>query len=179
MFFETLGALRLTLLTVAITKEKKQEIVAKLQGIWKSPSVAFVQFSKLTVANAQALRRALREAGSGYFVSKKTLIRKSLEGTKIAGEIPTLDGEVAVAYLEKGDDITAPAREIFGFEKKLEKAVKLIGGIFEGKFIGQDQAMSLATIPSRQTLLAQFTNLVNSPIQRLVVGLSEVAKKKS
>ncbi len=165
---------------MAITKQKKNEIVAVLKDIFaKSSSVAFVQFNKLTVANAQVLRRKLREAGTGYYVAKKTLIRKSLEGGTVAGELPPLEGEVAVAYLESGDDVTAPAREVFSFEKKLEKAVKLIGGIFEGKFIGQEKALSLASIPSRQTLLAQFTNLVNSPIQRLVIGLSEVAKKKS
>ncbi|MDO8594472.1 MAG: 50S ribosomal protein L10 [bacterium] len=164
---------------MAITKEKKGEIIEKLKGIFaKSSSVAFVQFNKLTVKNAQELRRRLREAGTGYYVAKKTLIRKSLEGGKVTGELPSLDGEVAVAFLEKGEDITAPAREIFGFEKKLEKAVQLIGGIFEGKFIGQKDVLALASIPSRQTLYAQFTNLVNSPIQRFVVGLSEVAKKK-
>ena len=164
---------------MAITKQKKTEIVGKLKDIFtKSPAVAFVQFNKLTVKNAEALRRKLRETGNGYFVAKKTLIRKSLEGSKVAGELPALDGEVAVAYIEKGDDVTAPAREVYGFEKKLEKAVALIGGIFEGKFIGKAEVLALATIPSRQTLYAQFTNLVNSPIQRFVVGLSEVAKKK-
>lgn len=165
---------------MAITKQKKTEIVEKLKNIFTtSPAVAFVRFNKLTVANAIALRRKLREAGAGYYVAKKTLIRKSLEGGKQTGALPALEGEVAVAYLEKGNDVTAPAREIFGFEKKLEKAVKLIGGIFEGKFIGEAEALSLASIPSRQTLLAQFANLVNSPIQRFAVVLSEVTKKKS
>ncbi len=165
---------------MAITKAKKIEIIEKLKGIFtKTSSVAFVQFNKLTVKNAENLRRKLREAGMGYFVAKKSLIRKSLEGVKVSGEFPNLEGEVAVAYLEVGDDVTAPAREVFSFEKKLEKAVKLIGGIFEGKFIGQVEVLALASIPSRQTLYAQFANLVNSPIQRLVIGLSEVAKKKS
>ena len=164
---------------MAITKQKKTEIVEALRNIFtKSSSVAFVQFSKLTVKNAQMLRRKLREAGVGYFVAKKTLIRKSLEGGKIENMLPSLDGEVAVAYLETGNDITAPAREIFGFQRKFEKAVQLLGGIFEGAFIGKEKVLSLATIPSRQTLYAQFTNLVNSPIQRFVVGLSEVAKAK-
>ena len=95
-----------------ITKQKKTEIIEKLKKIFsESPSVAFVQFHKLTVANAQTLRRKLREAGNGYFVAKKTLIRKSLEDGFVKGELPSLDGEVAVAYLEKGADVTAPARE--------------------------------------------------------------------
>lgn len=165
---------------MAITKQKKTEIIEKLKGIFgQSPAVAFVQFNKLTVKNAQELRRKLREAGAGYFVAKKTLIRKSLEGGRTAGELPALNGEIAVAYVERGDDVTAPAREIFGFEKKLEKAVMLIGGIFDGRFFGQKEVLALASIPSRQTLLAQFTNLMQSPLQRLVVGLSEIAKKKN
>lgn len=165
---------------MAITKQKKTEILEKLKKIFtESSSVAFVQFHKLTVANTIALRRKLREAGTGYFVAKKTLIRKSLEKGQAAGELPALEGEVAVAYLEAGDDVTAPAREIFGLGKKLEKAVRLLGGIFGGKFIGENEILSLAAIPSRQTLLAQFANLVNSPLQRFAVVLSEVAKKKS
>jgi large subunit ribosomal protein L10 len=165
---------------VAITKQKKSEIVAKLKDIFaKSPAIAFVRFNRLTVVNAVLLRRKLREAGTGYYVAKKTLIRKSLEGEKISGTLPALEGEVAVAYLAKGDDVTAPAREVFSFGKQLEKAVELIGGIFDGRFIGQKEALALAAVPSRQTLLAQFANLVNSPIQRLVVGLDQIAKKKS
>lgn len=163
-----------------ITRQKKSEIIAKLKKIFlESPLVAFVQFHKLTVPNAENLRRKLRSAGSGYFVAKKTLIRKSLDGAGVKGGLPALEGEVALAYLAGGDDLIAPAREIFGLERKLEKAVRLIGGVFEGRFIGEKEILSLAAIPSRQTLLAQFVNLVNSPIQRLVVGLSEIAKKKS
>ncbi len=176
---------------MAITKGKKSEIVAKLKDIFaKSPAVAFVRFNRLTVANAVLLRRKLRETGTGYYVAKKTLIRKSLEGEKVSGELPALEGEIAVAYLEKparpdelgrfggGDDVTAPAREVFSFGKQLEKALELVGGIFDGRFIGQKEVLALAAIPSRQTLYAQFANLVNSPIQRFVIGLSEVAKKK-
>lgn len=164
---------------MAKTKIEKGEVIAKLKDIFaKSSAVAFVQFNRLTVANAIALRRKLRETGNGYFVAKKTLIRKALEGGKTTGELPALEGEVAVAYLEKGDDVTAPAREVFSLGKQLEKAVELIGGIFEGKFIGKEGILSLATIPSRQTLLAQFTNIINSPIQRLVVGLDQIAKAK-
>lgn len=164
---------------MAKTKIEKGNVISKLKDIFaQSPAVAFVQFSKLTVKHAQELRRKLRETGAGYYVAKKTLIRKSLEAGKTGGELPALEGEVAVAYVERGDDVTAPAREIFGFGKKLEKAVQLIGGIFEGRFIGQKEVLSLATIPSRQTLLAQFTNLANSPIQMFVTVLDSIAKKK-
>ncbi|MBI2474578.1 MAG: 50S ribosomal protein L10, partial [Candidatus Taylorbacteria bacterium] len=64
------------------------------------------------------------------------------------------------------------------FAKKLEKGLKLIGGIFEGKYMDREAITSIALIPSRKTLEAQFVNLINSPIQRFVVALNEVAKKK-
>ncbi len=165
---------------MAINKEKKGEIIARLAQIFTdSASVSFVNFHKLTVKNVQELRRKMREAGSGYFVAKKTLIAKALEGGRFAGTTPELKGEIAVAYLEKGgSDLTAPAREVYGFEKKFEKAVALVGGIFEGLFKSRDEMLTLATIPSRQTLYAQFVNLVNSPIQRLAVALNEISKKK-
>lgn len=164
---------------MAKTKAQKSEVLSKLQKIFTdSKSVAFVTFHKLTVKHAQELRRKLREVGTGYFVAKKTLIRKSLEVQKPAGQLPDLQGEVAVAYLEKGNDMTAPAREVFGLGKKLEKAVRLIGGIFEGKFISEKEILALAAIPSRQTLYAQFVNLVNSPLKRLAVAIGEISKKK-
>lgn len=166
---------------MAKTKQQKEEVLSRLQKIFaESKSVAFVNFHTLTVKGASELRRKLREGETGYFVAKKSLIRKALEGVKAEGEIPALDGEIGVAYLEsKGEDTITPARDIFEFEKKLDKAVSLVGGIFEGFFKGREDMVALASIPSRQTLYAQFANLVNSPIQRLVIGLSEVAKKRS
>ncbi len=165
---------------MAKSRTEKGEVLAKLKEIFTtSPSIAFVNFHKLTVKQVEALRRAMTSAGSGYLVAKKTFIAKSLEGAKVAGTAPELPGEIAVAYLKSGRDATAPAREVFGFEKKFEKAVQLVGGIFEGLFKGREEMLAIASIPPRETLLAQFVNLVNSPIQRLVVGLSEVAKKKS
>lgn len=164
---------------MAITKEKKKEIVKKLIDIFaKAPSAAFVKFGKLTVAQANTLRRALKEKGVGYYVAKKTLIRKSLESKKLAGALPELPGEVAVAYAVEAGDTLAPSREVAFFTKKFDKAVELIGGIFDGAFIGQEKALALALIPSRETLLAQFANLVNSPIQRFVIGLNEISKIK-
>lgn len=166
---------------MAINKEKKGEILARLGQIFAdSVSVSFVNFHKLTVKNAQELRRMMRTAGSGYFVAKKTLIHKALEVQKYQGAVPELKGEIAVAYLEKGgSDLTAPAREVYGFEKKFEKAVALVGGIFDGLFKNRDEMLALAVIPSRQTLYAQFVNLVNSPLQRLAVAMNEIAKKRN
>lgn len=161
---------------MAISKQKKGEILTKLTDIAKAnASVLFVNFHKLTVSDATALRRALRAAGVGYFVAKKTLIKKAFGGAKAAGEMPELGGEVAVAY---SNDIIAPAREVYSFQKKSENKVSILGGIFEGAFKNKEEMMSIALIPSRETLYSQIAYLLQSPIQRLAIGLSEVAKAK-
>ncbi len=54
----------------------------------------------------------------------------------------------------------------------------LIGGVFEGKFLDAKAMLSIATIPGREVLLAQFVNLINSPIQRLAIVLNRVAVKR-
>lgn len=161
---------------MAITKQKKSEIFAKLTDLVKTnPSVLFVNFHKLTVGEATKVRRALRASGVGYFVAKKTLIKKALTEAKIPGEMPALDGEIAVAY---STDLIAPAREIYTFQKSLENRVSIVGGVFEGSFKGKADMLAIATIPSRNVLYAQFANLINSPIQRLVIGLNQIALAK-
>src|SRR3989344_2770297 len=110
---------------MAKTKAVKAEVLSRLDKIFSgSKAIAFVNFHKLTVKRAQELRRKLRENGTGYFVAKKTLIRKALEGKNASGTLPPLEGEIGVAYLESSEDITAPAREGFGFQKKFENAVR-------------------------------------------------------
>jgi large subunit ribosomal protein L10 len=89
--------------------------------------------------------------------------------------MPQLDGEIAIAY---SADLLAPAREIYVFEKKFKDNVKIVGGVFEGAYADREKMVAIATIPSQQVLYAQFVNLINSPIQRLVIGLSQIAEKK-
>lgn len=164
---------------MALSKSKKKETLDKVSKIAaESTSMVFVNFHGLPVAETTALRRGLRAQGVGYTVAKKTLMRKALEsGKKITGNMPELNGEVAIAY--STTDVLAPAREVYVFEKKNEGKLSILGAIFENAYIGRDATLNLATIPSRQTLLGMFVNIVNSPIQRAAIALSEVAKKKT
>lgn len=162
---------------MAINKDKKKNILEKLEKVFsETKSVAFVNFHGLSVFGATELRKVLRNGKVGYFVAKKTLIRKALSGKKIEGELPALEGEIGVAW---GEEITAPAREINSFAKKLGQGIQLIGGIFEGKFLAKEGIMAIALIPDRKTLEAQFVNVINSPIQGLVAALDQITKKKS
>lgn len=159
-----------------ITKDKKKEILEKLDKVFKtSKNVTFVNFHGLSVKNAMEIRRKMRAEGVGYFVAKKTLLKKALEKRKMEGTLPSLEGETGIAY---GEDLVAPSREAFGFQKKFEGVFKLLGGIFDGKFMGKDEITAVASIPPLKTLRAQFVNVINSPIQGLVVALNKIAEKK-
>lgn len=161
---------------MAITKNKKKEIVDKVSDILKEgKSFVFVNFKGLKVADVTAMRRELSSKGVGYFVSKKTLLKRSLSGMNIEGNIPELEGEVALVHSK---ELITPSREVFSFEKKLKGVVKILGGIFEGRYLGREEMLSVATIPSTEVLYGQFLNLINSPIQRFVVALDQIALKK-
>ncbi len=121
------------------------------------------------------LRKKLRDNGVGYKVAKKTLLKRALESEKIEGDMPSLDGEVAIAFAK---DLIAPAREVYSFQKDHKENISILGGVFEGKFMNKEAMMSIATIPPIKVLYGQFVNLINSPIQRFAVVLDQIAAKR-
>ena len=162
---------------MAISKDKKREIVAKLTDAFKeASSIVFVGFTKLTVKDASKLRQELSLKGVKYFVAKKTLIKRALEERGYEGEMPALPGEVAVAWTS--GDITAPASGVYEFGRKLKGALSLLGGVFEGAFADAQKMVGIATIPSLPVLRGMFANIINSPRARFAIALSEVAKIK-
>ena len=161
---------------MAVSKVKKSEILEKLKNIVKSSaSMVFVNFNGLTVADSSSIRKTLRGKEIGYTVAKKTLTKKALTEGGVAGSMPEMPGELGIVY---GKDLLDPAHEIYEFQKKLDKKIQIVGGVFEGKFMNQSEMTSVAQIPGLQTLHAQFVNLINSPIQGFVMALSQIAKSK-
>lgn len=162
---------------MAITKEKKAEILKRVEGAFADAgSVVFVGANKLTVAEVSGLRTKLKSQGVSYYVAKKTLIRRVLDDRKFEGTVPELPGEIAIAW---GQDLIAPAREIYDFAKTHKEQMSIVGGVFEGRFMDAAAMTGIATIPSRQTLYAMFVNVINSPIQGLAVALDQIAQKKN
>lgn len=162
---------------MALTKQKKDEVVDDVKQIVENAeSIVFVNFHGLTNADTQAVRRGLRAEGVNYRVAKKTLIRRVLDGNNIEGEMPLLEGELALAY---GDDPVAPAREVNTFVKQHKEELAIVGGVFQGVYKNKDEMMSIATIPSMHVLHAQFVNLINTPIQQFVMALDQIAQTKS
>jgi large subunit ribosomal protein L10 len=159
---------------MAITKQKKAEIVEKMSGIVSDAStLVFAKFKGLTVAEQNEMRKALRASEVGYTVAKKSLMRRALDAAKIEGTMPELEGEVAIAYAK---DELAPARELAVFVKKFADHLSFQGGVFGGKYMDASEIKSIAAIPGLETLRAMFAQVINSPRQRFAVVLSEVAK---
>ena len=161
---------------MAINKEKKQEIISSVKNILAdSKSVVFVNFHKLPVSESTTIRKELRSKDVNFTVAKKTLTKRALNEASLTGEMPQLDGELALVY---SADLLAPAREIFDFQKKLDGRVSILGGIFNGMYKNKAEMEVIASIPSQKTLYAQFLNVINSPIQGLVLALNAIAEKK-
>ncbi len=161
---------------MAITKQKKEEIVSKMSDIVSNAkTLVFAKFTGLTVAEQNEMRRALRAQDVGYTVAKKSLMRRAFDKANFAGTAPTLVGETAVAY---GADELAPARELAVFVKKFPEHLVFAGGVFGGSYVDAAMIKSIAAIPGMQTLRAQFVHIINSPLQKLAVVIDQVASKK-
>ena len=161
---------------MALTKAEKKETLDKLSVIFKeAKAITFATYDGLTVAEVSDMRRNLKKVGVGYRVVKKTLARKALESGKFEGTIPPIAGQLGLAY---SVDLIAPAREIFQAGKKYEGKIAIAGGIFDGRYMSKDEMVAIASIPSREVLLGMFLNVINSPIQGLVIALDAISKKK-
>jgi len=162
---------------MALHREKKKEILKTLGDILgRASSLVFVNFHGLHAADTVSLRKQLRESGVHYLVAKKTLIKKALEELSLEGELPALEGEIALAY--SSDDPLAAPRESWQFAKKHKDSFAIVGGIFEGAYCASDKMTTLASIPSREVLYGQIAYMVQWPISGLVTALDAIAKSK-
>ena len=162
---------------MAITKAKKQDIIGKIEEALKDAvSIVFVRFNKLSVADTSAMRKSLKGEGVGYYVAKKTLLKRVLSDKGYAGTLPDLPGEVAIAWSET--DATSPARGVYEHTKKHE-GLSILGGVFEAKYLDQEGMKAIATIPPLPVLRGMFVNVINSPIQGMVIALDAIAKKRA
>jgi large subunit ribosomal protein L10 len=161
---------------MAITKAKKQTILARLTEVKNdSESIVFVKFNGMPVQDSTAMRADLRTEGVGYFVAKKTLMKRAFDGA-YEGTMPTLEGEIAVAY--SADAIT-PAQKIQEYTTKYKDNLSIAGGIFQGVYKDATEMTEIAKIPALPVLRGMFLNVINSPIQGLVLGLNAIAEKKA
>lgn len=163
---------------MAITKAKKLDVVKSLaDSLSDAVSVVFVHFKGLTVADTSAMRKALKKEGVGYYVAKKTLIKRALEAKGYTGTLPDLIGEIALAW--SATDATAAARTVFEAGKKHKEGLCIVGGVFENSYLDAKQMVAIATIPPVAVLRGMFVNVLNSPIQGFVIALNQISEKRS
>lgn len=168
-------------------KEKEQsvqEIAALLKG---AKTVVFTQYQGTTVKNMRSLRKKLFDSKVDFLVARKTLIRIAAKQVGFE-EIPNdfMQGPIGLAV--SAVDQIAPAKVLFEFGKEAE-TIKIVGALFEGKFISAADTKAIATLPGREVLLGKLVGLLKSPIagfhgvlhsllRAFVYTLSEVQKKK-
>jgi large subunit ribosomal protein L10 len=162
---------------MALTRAKKAELIASYTEALKGAnSAVYVKFKGLSVADTSKLRSELFGENTHYTVVKKTLWKRATDAVGIKGDAPVTGEELAVVH---GKDLLTPARISYDFSKAHKDTFAIIGGIFDGEFKSQKEMLSIATIPPREVLLSQLAYLLKSPMTRLAVGLSEVAKTKN
>jgi large subunit ribosomal protein L10 len=154
---------------------KKAKVVEIKEKMQKAQGIVFAKYQGLTVEEDTELRRKLREAGVEYKVYKNTLTTLAAKELGFDGIINYLEGPVSVAF--GYDDATAPARILNDFAKD-HKKLELKAGIVEGTIYDTEGVKKLASIPSREVLIAKLLGSFKAPLSNLVYLLNAISEKK-
>ncbi|SKA92724.1 LSU ribosomal protein L10P [Clostridium sp. USBA 49] len=154
---------------------KKAKVVEIKEKMQKAQGIVFAKYQGLTVEEDTELRRKLREAGVEYKVYKNTLTTLAAKELGFNGIINYLEGPVSVAF--GYDDATAPARILNDFAKD-HKKLELKAGIVEGTIYDTEGVKKLASIPSREVLIAKLLGSFKAPLSNLVYLLNAISEKK-
>ena len=160
-------------------KAAKQVIIDEIKERFEGAvSVVAVDYLGLTVEEADALRKNLRNEGVQFTVYKNTLIKRAIDGTpfEALGEGETLKGSTALAFCT--EDATASARIIAKAIKDYKK-MAFKGGVVEGVVYDKAQIEEFSTIPSREELIARFMGSIQSPMTKLALTLKAIAEKEA
>lgn len=151
---------------MAKTRQEKQAIVAELADKFRgSKSAAFASVSGFTMSQADELRAKARESGAEVFIAKKTLIGLATKEAGVEGfDAKALEGSILTAI---APDEVGAAKLIKEFSKKNE-SLALVAGVLEGQGISLEQVEQLASLPSKQELLAKVVGTINAPVSGFV-----------
>jgi len=154
-----------------VKREDKQQLVDDLHAAWTESTAGVVtHYRGLSVAQMGDLRRRLHQADVSLQVVKNTLARRAAEGTDFKAAEELFTGPVAIAF---GKDPVGMAKAISDFAKENE-ALEIKGGVLEGKPIDAAGIKALASLPSREVLLAKMLGSMQSPISGFVRTLNEI-----
>lgn len=158
-------------------QKQKQAVIDEIkEKLEKAQSAVVIDYIGITVEQADAMRKKLRESNVDYTVYKNTLMNRAVEGTKYEPLKEVLSGPSAFAF--SYDDAIAPARVLSGIIKEYKK-MEFKAGVIEGTFYNADGVKAIAGLPSRDELIAKFMGSIQSPVSKFVRTLQAVADAKA
>jgi large subunit ribosomal protein L10 len=155
------------------TREQKQKDLAVLtEQLQNSTSAMVVGFSKLTVSKDQEFRNELRGAGAKYRVVKNTIARRAVKGTPYEDASEHFKGVTALAWTDS--DAVLLSKAVSKFVKENSEVFTFKAGIVDGKVMTFNQVQAIASLPSKEELIAKLLFVLNSPAQRLASVIKAV-----
>ncbi len=157
--------------------EIKQAAVADIKAkIEKAHSFVMVDYRGMTVAEVTELRNQFRKAGCEYAVLKNTLVKLALKAVNIEGFDSFLNGPTAVAF--GMEDAVSPAKVVKDFIEKTKKGT-IKCGFVDGQLLDVKGVEALASIPSREVLIAKVMGSMMSAVSKFVYVVEAIRKQKA
>lgn len=158
-----------------ILNQKKEEVTKLANKIKGAKLVLLTDYRGINVEDVTALRAELRKINSEYTVIKNNITRRALEEAGIEGLEDKLEGPTAV--IMSNEDYLEPSKVIYKFAKDNDY-YKIKGGVIEGKVMSADEIITLAKLPSKETLLSMLAGALLSNISKFAVALDQVRVQK-
>lgn len=158
---------------MALTKNEKHDVVAEISDLLNASKMTVVaQYQGTTVKALQSLRHQAKDNGTRVKVVKNRLVIKAIQANDNLKDVDTSAINGMLLYAFNDQDEVAPAKSLNDFAK-LNPSLQFVGAISaDGKFISADDVKALASLPSKEQLVAGIINTLNSPIRGVMSGLS-------
>ena len=159
----------------AILNQKKEEVTKLANKIKEAKLVLLTDYRGINVENVTELRAELRKVGGEYTVIKNNITRRALTEAGIEGLDEQLVGPTAV--IMSNEEYLEPTKAIYNFTKNNDY-YKIKGGVIEGKVMSAEEIITLAKLPSRETLLSMLAGALLANISKFAVALDQVRIQK-
>lgn len=156
---------------MGLNRQDKAAVIAEVSEIVsKSSTMVIAEYRGLSVEAVTKLRAQARKEGVTLRVVKNTLVRRTVEGTEFAGLADQFVGPLVYAF---SADPVAAAKVLVNFAKDNDKLV-IKGGAMANQVMDLEAVKTLASMPSRDELLAKLMATMNEPIAKFVRTINEV-----
>jgi large subunit ribosomal protein L10 len=160
---------------LSLNRSEKEAVISDVTSLAaKAQTLVMAEYRGITVADMTKLRSTARSNGVTLSVLKNTLARRAVAGSAFEVVADQMTGPLIYGFSE---DAVAAAKVVADFSKTNDKLV-IRGGAYGGKVLDVAGVKQLASIPSKEVLLAQLLGLMQSPISRTARVLSALAEKK-